>query len=105
MSHQRVVGIGLSIFVGLVTLAMVLLISAFVVYGAQQTPPDYKLLAAQRTDDLGRCHAELGPLQQLSAQVLAGRLVSIEGFKAAFEKANPGKTLSETYQVREVASP
>jgi hypothetical protein len=53
---------------------------------------------AQAQSKLGACNAELGPLQQLSAQVLTGELQSpaamLPKVRAAFEAANPGSTLN-----------
>jgi len=60
-----------------------------------QTPEQFKQMAVQRTAELGQCHAELGPLQQLSAQVLAGRLLTLESLRQQVEAANPGQTLND----------
>jgi len=53
-------------------------------------------LADQRSR-LGACNAELGPLQQLHAQVIAGQVRPVADTQAAIvatvEAANPGQTL------------
>lgn len=58
---------------------------------------------AQKVAALGACNAELGPLQQLSARVLAGELVTVaqavQQVRAAFEKANPGQTVDDSWKV------
>lgn len=61
----------------------------------------YRQLAAQRTMDLGQCNAALGPLQQLSAQVMTGAVQSVDQFRQRFEAANPGKTLTEKFEVHD----
>lgn len=54
-------------------------------------------LADQR-NKLGLCHAELGALEQLQAQVIAGQIQPVEDILKAvvtrFEEANKGKTLN-----------
>jgi len=52
----------------------------------------------QKIAALGTCNAELGQLQQMSAQVLTGQLVPVTQIVAAFEQANPGKTLSKDWK-------
>ena len=46
---------------------------------------------SQRLAQLGSCNAELGGYQQ---RLAAGTLVTIEQVRAAYERANPGDTLS-----------
>ena len=71
---------------------------------APTTTETYRQLAVQRTLELGQCHAELGPLQQLAAQVIAGTVMSTEQFRQQVEKANPGKTLTEAFVITERAA-
>jgi len=66
-----------------------------------QTPDQLKQVAAQRLDALGQCNAEKGQLQLIGAQVEAGVLMARDQWKAAFEAANPGKTLNEKGVVTE----
>ena len=60
---------------------------------------------AQRTQQLGACNAELGPLQELSSQVLTGQVGDVAAAKAqqlaadraAFLKAHPGLQLADDW--------
>lgn len=57
---------------------------------------------AQRTQALGQCNAELGPLQQLQAQVISGQVADVkamlERFRELYEKANPGETVDADFK-------
>lgn len=61
------------------------------------SPDDLIKQVAQERLRLGACNAELGVLQQLSAQVIAGQVqavtTTLEQLRARFEAANPGETI------------
>lgn len=90
----------------LVLSSVVVLVCAGIVQAVQQVAGpaapqtlDPRQLLAARTLALGQCNAELGPLQQLQAQVIAGQIVSLEQVRQQIEKANPGKTITATFLI------
>lgn len=86
--------------------AVVLAVSLSALLHAQPEKPNYQQLLAQRTNQLGACNAELGPLQQLQAAVINGQLVEpaklLAGFKEQFQKANPGKTFGDDFKIADI---
>ncbi len=82
-------------------LAAIIFAMAAVLATAQEPAPakapDLGQMLAQRTNQLGACNSELGPLQQLQAAVIAGQLVEPIRVREAFEKANPGKTFGADF--------
>ena len=77
-------------------LAMVCSAVAF----AQVNPEQLQQALQQRTYDLGKCNAELGPVQMLQAsKQLIAPAEARANFIAEFEKANPSKTLDAALKV------
>lgn len=64
---------------------------------AQAQVSSLRQALASKLSELGKCQTDLGPLNQLEAQVLTGQMVEAKQAAAAFvaqvEKANPGKTI------------
>lgn len=91
---------------GLLGLTLALLLASICAAMAQEKPVSPEALTqaiAQRTAQLGVCHAELGQLQQLQASVIAGQLVepskALADLKAKIAAANPGKVLDDTFHL------